>query len=130
MFDSCVLFRIIGFVLIDVYSLSYSALQLMFCAGWVHRDISSGNIMAYRKNLDNKEQPWRVILADLEYAKRYPSPPDYSVSHDPKTVCRRALHSSLLTNSRTGHSVFHAHRNYAKHHPLFAYLRRIISFKS
>ena len=58
------------------------ALQLMFCAGWVHRDISSGNIMAHRDS-----DAWQAKLGDLEYAKKYP-PYDAGdeASIDPKTV--------------------------------------------
>ena len=33
--------------------------------GWVHRDVSTGNILLYRE-----EGEVRVILADLEYAKK------------------------------------------------------------
>ncbi|PPQ88968.1 hypothetical protein CVT25_005067 [Psilocybe cyanescens] len=55
-------------------------LQLMFCAGWVHRDISSGNILAHRHN-----QMWQVKLSDLEYARKFPPPPGYVPATDPKT---------------------------------------------
>ncbi|KJA25969.1 hypothetical protein HYPSUDRAFT_213473 [Hypholoma sublateritium FD-334 SS-4] len=55
-------------------------LQLLFCARWVHRDISSGNIMAYRE----ASGTWQAKLSDLEYAKKYP--PDGKASGDPKTV--------------------------------------------
>ncbi|KAH9485686.1 hypothetical protein JR316_0002596 [Psilocybe cubensis] len=44
-----------------------------------------GNIMGYCKNLDDDNQPWRVILADLEYAKKFPPGEDYLPSLDPKT---------------------------------------------
>ncbi|KIM51731.1 hypothetical protein SCLCIDRAFT_142631 [Scleroderma citrinum Foug A] len=57
------------------------ALQLMFLAGWVHRDISSGNLYWFEGN--NGEV--RGILADLEYAKRF-RPSDGKGSPDPKTV--------------------------------------------
>ncbi|KAG9018847.1 hypothetical protein FRB90_008960 [Tulasnella sp. 427] len=54
-------------------------LQLMFVAGWVHRDISSGNL--YARRVGNEVQG---ILADLEYAKLFePEPPNSS--SDPKT---------------------------------------------
>ncbi|RXW17139.1 hypothetical protein EST38_g8714 [Candolleomyces aberdarensis] len=46
-----------------------SALLLMFCAGWVHRDISPGNIMALE---DLESGQWSVKLADFEYAKKFP----------------------------------------------------------
>ncbi|KAG8948429.1 hypothetical protein FRC04_009799 [Tulasnella sp. 424] len=57
------------------------ALQLMFVAGWVHRDISTGNIYAFT---DPKSQSTRGILADLEYAKPF-KPKDVEGSSDPKT---------------------------------------------
>ncbi|KAI0669718.1 hypothetical protein C8Q78DRAFT_1080406 [Trametes maxima] len=38
------------------------ALQLLFLAGWVHRDISTGNLMWYND---------RGLLADLEYARKF-----------------------------------------------------------
>jgi hypothetical protein len=54
----------------------------MFCAGWVHRDVSSGNILAYRSKPDDA---WQGKLNDLEYAKRFD--PFGGGSSDPKTVC-------------------------------------------
>ncbi|KAG8938392.1 hypothetical protein FRC04_008941 [Tulasnella sp. 424] len=57
------------------------ALQLMFVAGWVHRDISTGNIYAFR---GPKSEDTRGILADLEYAKPF-KPGDVEGSSDPKT---------------------------------------------
>lgn len=58
------------------------ALQLMFCAGWVHRDISSGNIMAHRDS-----DAWQAKLGDLEYAKKYaPVNSEDRASIDHKTV--------------------------------------------
>ena len=54
----------------------------MFCAGWVHRDISSGNIMAHRDS-----DAWQAKLGDLEYAKKYPlGNAGDETSTDPKTV--------------------------------------------
>ncbi|KAF8882556.1 hypothetical protein BD779DRAFT_1674902 [Infundibulicybe gibba] len=52
-------------------------LQLLYCAGWVHRDISSGNILAYTVG-----GAVRGKLADLEYAKKFAS---NSENSDPKT---------------------------------------------
>ena len=40
----------------------------MFCAGWVHRDISCNNIMAVQ---DPQTKQWNLKLADLEYSKKY-----------------------------------------------------------
>ena len=62
------------------------ALQLMFLAGWVHRDISPGNLYWFGVNNDPEV---RGILADLEYAKRF-RPSDGRGSPDPKTV--RMIH--------------------------------------
>ncbi|KAG8950086.1 hypothetical protein FRC04_007940 [Tulasnella sp. 424] len=44
--------------------------SLMFLAGWVHRDISSGNIYAYRFQESGTDKV-RGILADLEFAKLF-----------------------------------------------------------
>ncbi|RXW17736.1 hypothetical protein EST38_g8109 [Candolleomyces aberdarensis] len=44
------------------------ALVLLYCAGWVHRDISPGNILLWR-GVDG--QP-RCKIGDLEYAKKFP----------------------------------------------------------
>ncbi|KAG2008935.1 other/FunK1 protein kinase [Coprinopsis cinerea AmutBmut pab1-1] len=55
---------------IDILNQCVIALQIMFCAGWVHRDISSGNVLALRGKRGGK---WQVKLSDLEYAKRFPS---------------------------------------------------------
>ncbi|KAF8176470.1 hypothetical protein BJ912DRAFT_1045964 [Pholiota molesta] len=66
---------------VDVLQETVVALQLLYCAGWVHRDISSGNIMAHRKDSGK----WQAKLSDFEYARRYPPPPDYDGASDPKT---------------------------------------------
>ncbi|KAF5324781.1 hypothetical protein D9611_004065 [Ephemerocybe angulata] len=65
-------------VVMDVLRQAHYALLLMFCAGWVHRDISDGNILAIE--VDGK---WAVRLADLEYAKKVS--PKIPGSPDPKT---------------------------------------------
>ncbi|KAF6758218.1 hypothetical protein DFP72DRAFT_1005945 [Ephemerocybe angulata] len=49
----------------EVLNQAYFALLIMFCAGWVHRDISDGNVLAIK--VDGK---WSVRLADLEFAKK------------------------------------------------------------
>ncbi|KAF4615049.1 hypothetical protein D9613_002445 [Agrocybe pediades] len=64
----------------DVMRQATLGLVLMFCAGWVHRDISDGNILAIR---DAKTQEWRVRISDLEYARKFPR--DEPASPDPKT---------------------------------------------
>ncbi|KAA1476318.1 hypothetical protein DENSPDRAFT_505805 [Dentipellis sp. KUC8613] len=56
-----------------------TALQLMFLAGWVHRDISGGNLLWF----SDAEAGGRGILSDLEYAKKFD--PDGQGSADPKT---------------------------------------------
>ncbi|KAH9476740.1 hypothetical protein JR316_0010655 [Psilocybe cubensis] len=59
-------------------------IQLLFCAGWVHRDISSGNILAFKKNLESKG-PWLAKLSDLEYAKKFPLQNGSKRAGNPKT---------------------------------------------
>ncbi|KAH9487304.1 hypothetical protein JR316_0001374 [Psilocybe cubensis] len=54
-------------------------LSLLYCAGWVHRDISSGNILAHQEG-----RILRAKLSDLEYAKRFPLPEDYEGNVNPK----------------------------------------------
>ncbi|KAJ3521921.1 hypothetical protein NMY22_g12106 [Coprinellus aureogranulatus] len=56
---------------------AHMALTLMFCAGWVHRDISVGNVLAVK---DDSGSVWHVKLADLEYAQKFPSNDDSSVA--------------------------------------------------
>ncbi|KAG2008869.1 other/FunK1 protein kinase [Coprinopsis cinerea AmutBmut pab1-1] len=68
------------------------ALRVMFCAGWVHRDLSPGNILADRTSLNG---PWQVKLSDLEYAKRFPS--DYSPSATPKTASHHFIPYEVAT---------------------------------
>ncbi|KAF6758576.1 hypothetical protein DFP72DRAFT_1005642 [Ephemerocybe angulata] len=62
----------------DVLNQAYYALLLMFCAGWVHRDISDGNILA--TEVDGQ---WIAKLSDLEYAKKVSS--NLQRSPEPKT---------------------------------------------
>ncbi|KAG2008906.1 other/FunK1 protein kinase [Coprinopsis cinerea AmutBmut pab1-1] len=54
----------------DVLVQSLTALQLMFCAGWLHRDVSAGNILAVRSVTGGQ---WQVKLSDLEYARKFPA---------------------------------------------------------
>ncbi|EFI27006.1 other/FunK1 protein kinase [Coprinopsis cinerea okayama7 len=56
---------------VDILKQCVTALRLMFCAGWVHRDVSSGNILAFPST---PQGPWQVKLSDLEFARKYPSP--------------------------------------------------------
>ncbi|KAJ2915400.1 hypothetical protein MD484_g5046, partial [Candolleomyces efflorescens] len=52
----------------NVLSECITALLLMFCAGWVHRDISCNNVMAIQ---DPTTKRWKLKLADLEYSKPF-----------------------------------------------------------
>ncbi|TEB24225.1 hypothetical protein FA13DRAFT_1797448 [Coprinellus micaceus] len=79
------------------------ALMLLFCAGWVHRDVSCGNVLPWRDpqgNLHGK-------LGDLEYAKKFPSASD-STALDPKIAMaiikrqRREPDLGLLFGHRRG----------------------------
>ncbi|KAJ8701489.1 hypothetical protein PTI98_000259 [Pleurotus ostreatus] len=65
----------------DVLSQAVVALRLMYCAGWVHRDISSGNILAHRSS---SVTPWQAKVSDLEYARLF-SDSDRNVGADLKT---------------------------------------------
>ena len=66
------------------------ALFLMFLAGWVHRDISVGNILAVRAD----DGSWKVKLADLEYAKKFPSE---TGSPEPKTVSDLGTYAVIMS---------------------------------
>ncbi|KAF7776854.1 hypothetical protein Agabi119p4_5247 [Agaricus bisporus var. burnettii] len=57
---------------------AYIALVLMYLAGWMHRDVSAGNIIAVKR--PGGKSGGRI--SDLEYAKHYR---DESASLDPKT---------------------------------------------
>ncbi|XP_006457561.1 hypothetical protein AGABI2DRAFT_123418 [Agaricus bisporus var. bisporus H97] len=57
---------------------AYMALLLMYLAGWMHRDVSAGNIIAVKRS--GGESGGR--LSDLEYAKHYR---DDNASKDSKT---------------------------------------------
>lgn len=53
---------------IDTVSL---ALHILFIAGWVHRDISVGNILAVpvRSAGAERDLKWKVKLSDLEFSR-------------------------------------------------------------
>ncbi|KAG2008875.1 other/FunK1 protein kinase [Coprinopsis cinerea AmutBmut pab1-1] len=70
-------------------------LRLMFCAGWVHRDLSPGNILAARVSPDG---PWQVKLSDLEYAKRFPS--DNPPGATPKTASHNYMAYEVSTQKK------------------------------
>ncbi|KAF8641809.1 hypothetical protein AX16_009790 [Volvariella volvacea WC 439] len=71
--------------LFEVFLECLTALQLLYCAHWVHRDISSGNVLCYERD----DGLLHAILGDLEYAKKFLSG---TGGTDPKTV-------SILGNS-------------------------------
>ncbi|KAH9474512.1 hypothetical protein JR316_0012973 [Psilocybe cubensis] len=69
---------------LDVIQDIHIALQLMYCAGWVHRDISDGNILACQKQGSQSQSTvWQAKLMDLEYARPFQRP-DEAVA-DPTT---------------------------------------------
>ncbi|PPQ85559.1 hypothetical protein CVT25_006729 [Psilocybe cyanescens] len=88
---------------IDVIQQAHIALQLLYCAGWVHRDISSGNILAYRQDLNDAKIPWGGKLMDLEYAKKFPLPEDYEAAVDPKTGTPFFMASEILAKTPLYH---------------------------
>ncbi|EAU89728.1 other/FunK1 protein kinase [Coprinopsis cinerea okayama7 len=56
---------------IDILKQCLTAMRLMYCAGWIHRDISVGNILAIRSG---PEAPWEMKLSDLEFARKFQDP--------------------------------------------------------
>ncbi|KAF4623082.1 hypothetical protein D9613_001538 [Agrocybe pediades] len=64
----------------DVLEQMLIPLAFMFFAGWVHRDVSSGNLLAYK--VDGR---WQAKLSDLEYAKKFPPTKINKDIKDPKT---------------------------------------------
>ncbi|KAF9556345.1 hypothetical protein CPC08DRAFT_641698, partial [Agrocybe pediades] len=67
---------------IEVLQQTLIPLQLLLGAGWVHRDISSGNILAFKQ----RNGSWKVKVSDLEYAKEFPrDPKSKGPSGGPKT---------------------------------------------
>ncbi|KAH9848216.1 hypothetical protein C2E23DRAFT_463904 [Lenzites betulinus] len=69
------------------------AVQILFLIGWIHRDISSGNVLFYNG---------RGILGDLEYAKKF----DLSVGgrSDPRTGTPFFMAVELQTGSLICHA--------------------------
>ncbi|KAF5316801.1 hypothetical protein D9619_006198 [Psilocybe cf. subviscida] len=51
---------------VDILCQTIDALHILFAAGWVHRDISCNNIMAFRSS---RNQAWTLKLADLELSR-------------------------------------------------------------
>ncbi|KAG9007892.1 hypothetical protein FRB90_009172, partial [Tulasnella sp. 427] len=76
------------------------ALQLMFLAGWVHRDISSGNVYLYTDK--ERQDQIRGILGDLEYAKRFS---DTRCSLDPKTGTAYFMAVEIQTQQLIGTTI-------------------------
>ncbi|KAG2008969.1 other/FunK1 protein kinase [Coprinopsis cinerea AmutBmut pab1-1] len=56
---------------IDILKQCVTAMRLMYCAGWIHRDISVGNILAIRRA---SEGLWEMKLSDLEFARKFLDP--------------------------------------------------------
>lgn len=42
------------------------ALRILYCAGWVHRDISKGNFLV----VEDGSGKWKLKLADFELSKQ------------------------------------------------------------
>ncbi|KAF4563843.1 hypothetical protein EYR36_003087 [Pleurotus pulmonarius] len=80
----------------DVLSQTVVALRLMYCAGWVHRDISSGNILAHRSSSSGG---WQAKLSDLEYSRRFSFNSDHEVAGDPKTGTPYFMPHEILSSS-------------------------------
>ncbi|KAG8896798.1 hypothetical protein FRB99_008646 [Tulasnella sp. 403] len=57
------------------------ALRLLFLAGWVHRDISAGNILLYKPPGGTSQGK----IGDLEYAREYVYDVGGTIGSDPKT---------------------------------------------
>lgn len=62
--------------------LNFLALQILYAIGWVHRDVSPGNILAMKIG-DSKI--WSVKLADFEFARPMIDK-ERKVETDPRTV--------------------------------------------
>ena len=66
-----------------LYSCLLSVLQALHTAGWLHRDISGGNVMLWQN---------KVKIADFEYAKRFKNMKtaeelENTPHHNLRTVC-------------------------------------------
>uniref|UniRef100_A0A8H7YBN7 Fungal-type protein kinase domain-containing protein n=1 Tax=Psilocybe cubensis TaxID=181762 RepID=A0A8H7YBN7_PSICU len=79
---------------LDVIQQTLIPLSLLYCAGWVHRDISSGNILAHEVG-----SVLRAKLSDLEYAKKFPLPEDHEGNVDPKTGTPFFMPVEIMRNS-------------------------------
>ncbi|KAG9011451.1 hypothetical protein FRB90_007240 [Tulasnella sp. 427] len=76
------------------------ALELMFLAGWVHRNISSGNVYLYTEK--ERQDEFRGILGDLEYAKRFS---DTRCSLEPKTGTAYFMAVEIQTQQLIGTTI-------------------------
>ncbi|EAU87390.2 other/FunK1 protein kinase [Coprinopsis cinerea okayama7 len=65
---------------IDILKQCLTAMRLMYCAGWIHRDISVGNILASR---NTPGAVWEVKLSDLEFTRKFLDP---EISSDEKPI--------------------------------------------
>ncbi|KAH9848215.1 hypothetical protein C2E23DRAFT_862772 [Lenzites betulinus] len=79
------------------YKHYWTAYGILFLIGWIHRDISSGNVLFYNG---------RGILGDLEYAKKF----DLSVGGraDPPT----GTPFFMAVELQTGNPIYHAPRDW------------------
>src|SRR5262249_50714102 len=68
-----------------------SALTLLFLAGFVHRDVSTGNIIVVP---DKTGKNFRGLLSDFEYAKDITK--EEAASHESKTVMSISLGLGLI----------------------------------
>ena len=77
------------------------ALLVMHEAGWVHRDISVGNLYLYK---DPVTEETRGLIGDFEYAKEV----GWGGKHDIRTVCVSAVDFyvfSLMIFINRGHQI-------------------------
>ncbi|KAF5330949.1 hypothetical protein D9619_005414 [Psilocybe cf. subviscida] len=83
---------------IDVIVQTLEALQLLYSVGWVHRDISASNILAFRTG-----DEWNVKLADLEFS-RVMVDSKRKVRTDPRTGTPFFMPTEILARKYLIHS--------------------------
>lgn len=76
------------------------ALIVMFVANWVHRDVSTGNILFLGKDVKAQGK-----LSDLEYAKEFQLASPSST--DPKTVRVSQFFWYFIADPFVGYTFFH-----------------------
>ena len=72
------------------------ALRYMRMAGFVHRDVSTGNCLWHAASSRGK-------LSDIEYARPF----DELIGHDPRTVCFPTLCPVIYAHFSKGNSSLH-----------------------